>query len=81
MPSVGAFEAKTHLGELLERVAQGERITITKRGTPIATLVPPESAPRYDRGEVIAALKQFGVGRKLSEGVTVRDLIEEGRRF
>lgn len=42
---VGAYEAKTHLPKLLERVARGERITITKHGKPIATLVPAASAP------------------------------------
>ena len=42
MKEVGAFEAKTHLPELLNRVAQGERITITRRGKPVAQLVPVE---------------------------------------
>jgi len=37
---VGAYEAKTHLSELLEKVEAGEEITITKHGTPIARLVP-----------------------------------------
>ncbi|MEA2740609.1 MAG: hypothetical protein QOH05_3916 [Acetobacteraceae bacterium] len=40
MDTIGAFEAKTHLSSLLERVAKGERFTITRHGTPIAHLVP-----------------------------------------
>lgn len=40
---VGAFDAKTHLSQLLDRVAQGERIQITRRGRPVAQLVPCES--------------------------------------
>jgi len=40
MKSVGSFEAKTHLPQLLERVANGERILITNRGKPVAMLVP-----------------------------------------
>ena len=40
METVGAYEAKTHLTKLLERVAKGERITITKHGVPVATLQP-----------------------------------------
>ena len=40
MPEVGAYEAKTHLSELLERVSEGERIVITKHGTPVAVLAP-----------------------------------------
>ena len=40
MESVGSFEAKTHLPQLLERVANGEEFTITKHGKPVARLVP-----------------------------------------
>ena len=36
--TVGSYEAKTHLSALLERVARGETITITKHGVPVATL-------------------------------------------
>jgi len=38
--TVGAFEAKTHLSELLARVETGEQVTITKHGRPVARLVP-----------------------------------------
>ena len=38
--SVGAFEAKTRLSELLQRVESGEQVTITKHGRPVARLVP-----------------------------------------
>ena len=40
MREVGAFEAKTHLSALLESVQLGEQITITKRGKPVAQLMP-----------------------------------------
>jgi len=81
MKRVGAFEAKTYLPALLERVAKGERITITKHGTAVAMLVPVEGVPQADRKKVIDELKAFGKGRKLPRGKTVRDLINEGRRF
>jgi prevent-host-death family protein len=81
MSTIGSFEAKTHLPALLERVRKGEHITITRRGTPVAMLVPAEPQPRKDREEVIAALKAFGRGRALPKGTKIRDLIEEGRRF
>ncbi len=42
METVGAFEAKTHLSALLERVAKGESFTITRHGTPVAVLAPVE---------------------------------------
>jgi prevent-host-death family protein len=40
MSSIGAFEAKTHFAQLLERAERGEAITITRRGRPVARLVP-----------------------------------------
>jgi len=40
MPEIGAYEAKTHLPKLLERIQKGERFTITRHGRPVAELVP-----------------------------------------
>lgn len=75
---IGAYEAKTHLPALLERVARGEQITITRHGKPIARLVPiGRSDPDRRRGAV-EKLKEFAKGRTL--GVPVKQLIEEGRR-
>ncbi len=79
MATVGAYEAKTHLTQLLERVAKGERITITKHGVPVATLQPADSSKRTPVRDVIDQLKQFRRGHRL-EGLSIRDLIEEGRR-
>ncbi len=80
MQTVGAFEAKTHLSALLEKVAKGEKVMITRRGVPVAMLVPVQTSARKERAEVIRELMEFGRGRKL-RGMTIRDLIEEGRRF
>ena len=79
MRTVGAYEAKTHLSSLLDEVARGETITITKHGVPVARLVPPESAQRPDVGKVIEALREFRKGKTLG-GISIRELIEEGRR-
>ena len=46
MREVGAFEAKTHLSALLDEVARGEIIIITRRGRPVARLTAPESPDR-----------------------------------
>jgi prevent-host-death family protein len=81
MATVGAFEAKTHLPALLKRVEKGEEITITNRGVPVALLVPPRPRIKKDIDQVIAELKEFGKGRSLPPGMTIRDMIEEGRRF
>jgi prevent-host-death family protein len=79
METVGAFEAKTYFSALLERVLKGERITITRHGTPVARLVPVQPASRRDREQVIRELEEFGRGRSL-KGVSIRELIEQGRR-
>lgn len=80
MKTVGAYEAKTHLPKLLEEVAAGESITITKHGVPVARLVPPEEAPQRTTAELIAELREFRRNHKLGD-VTIRELIEEGRRY
>ena len=80
MITVGAYEAKTHLSELLEKVARGERVVITKHGVPVASLTATDQHATADVSETIAKLKEFGKGRSLG-GISVRDLIEEGRRY
>jgi prevent-host-death family protein len=79
MTTVGSLEAKTCLNELLERVSRGERISITEHGRTVAMLVPPP-AERSDVEDTIKKLVDFGKGRSL-HGVTIREMIEEGRRF
>ena len=81
MESVGAFEAQTHLPQLLQRVADGEEITITKHGKPVARLVPPLAAkPAPDVRAAVAAMKRFRKDRSL-RGLSIREVIGEGRLF
>jgi prevent-host-death family protein len=79
MDTIGTFEAKTHLTRLLDRVAAGEQITITRHGTPIARLVPVKPANSPHIRETIAKLKQFSKGQTLGD-LKVKDLINAGRR-
>jgi prevent-host-death family protein len=79
MSTVGAYEAKTHLPALLDRVEQGERIVITRRGVPVAVLVPVEAKASRDAASVVAELLEFRKGRKLAGG-RITDWIREGRR-
>jgi prevent-host-death family protein len=83
MTTVGTFEAKTHLTELLGRVAKGERILITNRGQPVAMLVPPESQKPQDVATVVEEMLRARdeAGPTLGKRLTVRQMIEEGRRF
>jgi prevent-host-death family protein len=80
MATVGSFEAKTHLSALLDRVAKGERITITKHGVPVAVLVPPAFEGAVDRRRAIQTLQKLGRKQSL-KGISLRELIETGRRF
>jgi prevent-host-death family protein len=61
MITVGAFEAKTHLSSLLDRVAEGEEVLITKHRMPVARLV---SAARIDRARVNDAYEKLRLLRK-----------------
>ena len=79
MDRVGAYEAKTHLSRLLERVAKGEWITITKHGQPVAVLRPVSDREQRALPEVIGDLRRFRRGQTL-QGISVREMIEEGRR-
>jgi prevent-host-death family protein len=79
--TVGSYEAKTHLSSLLERVSKGETITITKHGVPVANLVPIEvEKPKRDVKQVIAELLEFRKGHTLG-GLSIREMIDEGRRY
>ena len=79
MTTVGAFEAKTHLNALLERVSQGETIQITRRGVPIARLVPPDSKPAKDPRVVASEIRKLRKGLSLG-GISIKELINEGRK-
>lgn len=78
MITVGAFEAKTHFSTLLERVARGEEVLITRHGKPIARLVPEHVIDRERVSAAIARLKELAKGCRL-DGLSVRELRDEGR--
>ncbi|MFQ5713278.1 MAG: type II toxin-antitoxin system Phd/YefM family antitoxin [Candidatus Scalinduaceae bacterium] len=80
MKTVGSYEAKTHLPRLLEEVANGEKIIITKHGVAVAMLVSVQSKQKQDPKVVIQEIRSFRQGRSL-KGLSIREMIEEGRRF
>jgi prevent-host-death family protein len=67
------------LPRLLDEVAKGERITITKHGIPVAILVPPGTLPAPDVESLMQRMRELRKGNRL-DGVTIRELIEDGRR-
>ena len=79
---VGTFHAKTHFSQLLDRVARGEEITITKHDLPVARLVP---ANRPSREQVARIFQQMDALRQSlpqsKDKPGLKDLINEGRRF
>lgn len=76
--TIGAFEAKTKLGELLERVSQGGCFTITKHDRPVARLIGYRHDLAAQRAEATAAIcaqrERYTLG-----GLDARSLREEGR--
>ncbi|MDP2662365.1 MAG: type II toxin-antitoxin system prevent-host-death family antitoxin [Dehalococcoidia bacterium] len=79
MKAIGAYEAKTHLAQLLDEVARGETVTITRHGVPVAVLAPPHGKGLPDSSAAIAALRAFRRGITLG-GLSLREMIEQGRK-
>jgi prevent-host-death family protein len=77
MRTVGLFEAKQKLSELVERAKDGERIGITRRGKLAAYLVP--AKPVRSVKEIFEDIDVLRKRTKRVKGVTIRSLIEEGR--
>lgn len=78
--TIGAKDAKTRFTELLARVADGEEITITRHGSPVARLVPAypvSSAER--RREAVLAMRELASRNRL-DGLSIKELIAEGRK-
>jgi prevent-host-death family protein len=66
MDTIGAFEAKTHLSSLLDRVAKGEKFTITKHGKPLAQLVPVDQRNPEEIKVAIKRMEQLAAGQTLN---------------
>jgi len=77
MRKVGLFEAKQKLSELVERAAAGERIGITRRGKLAAIMVAAKN--QYDLSGIFENLEGIRRRARRVKGVSVKDLIEEGR--
>ena len=80
MKTIGAFEAKNRLSELLEAVENGEEIMITKHGRPVAKLVPVEKFDRARARDAVEWLIRTRKERSLG-GLSIVDMIKEGRKY
>jgi prevent-host-death family protein len=90
MAEIGAYEAKTHLPRLLERVQRGERFVITKHGQPIAELVPFSRRNAERIREALAEIRAVrkGLARRrvrlkavLRGAESLRDLAHQSHRY
>ena len=80
MAIVKAQEAKAQFSRLLDRVAQGEKITITRNGVPVATLIPAEKeTPRSTHAEIVEGMRELRKSVKPGPP-SVREMIAQGRR-
>jgi prevent-host-death family protein len=78
---IGAYEAKTHLGQLLDRVLAGERIVITRHGVEVAELIPARPVPGSERAKQAAQrIRELRKGRTTG-GMSIQDMIREGRKW
>lgn len=77
---VGAFEAKTHFSALLDEVQQGKTVVVTRYGTAVAKLCPVDELHTASTASVIAAMRASRRQQSLGPELSVRALMEEGRR-
>ena len=79
--TIGAFEAKTHFSQIIEKAEHGADFIITKRGKPVAKIIPFNKEKEMTFKEAVEKLKEF---RKLYRGepgsFNIREAIEDGRR-
>lgn len=77
--NIGSYEAKTHFAELLDRVASGERITITRHGTAVAVLEPAQ-APRGNVATLMASMRVLRASlQRPASAAEIREWTQEGR--
>ena len=81
METVGSFEAKTHLSALLDRVAKGETIIISRHGVPAAKLAPlAEPEQRMNHQQIVEEMR--ALRKRVKPGnMSLRNMINQGRRF
>ncbi len=77
MRTVGLFEAKQKLSEIVQRAAEGERIGITRRGKLAAMIVPVRSASNLEK--IFSEMEEIRKRVKRQKGFSAKSLIEEGR--
>lgn len=78
--SFGAFEAKTHFSNLLDRVEKGDRIIITRHGREVAILSPVQKRVAPNLPEIVERALAASKGVKWPKGMSTKDMINAGRK-
>jgi prevent-host-death family protein len=78
METVGIYEARTRLSELIDKVGEGEEVTVTRHGVPVARIIPVDGEKKLAVRDAIEAMKRFGRGKSL-RGLSLKKMIREGR--
>jgi prevent-host-death family protein len=77
---IGSFDAKTHLSSIIENVRKGNDYIITKRGKPVARLIPyKNNEDEIKIEEIISNLDS--IRKSIKEKVNIKESIVEGRKY
>ncbi|WP_241773680.1 type II toxin-antitoxin system Phd/YefM family antitoxin [Rickettsia asembonensis] len=71
------LEAKAHFSDLIQRVQDGEQITICKHNTPVAKIISITQKPKMDN--IVEQIREFSKGNTLTP-YTIKELRDEGRK-
>lgn len=77
--SIGAYETKTHLADLLRQVRGGQGFTITQRGEPVADLLPAGAGARRSGKAAALQMQRFMEEAPSSGAYDIESLLNEGR--
>ena len=80
MLTVGSYEAKTRLPELLRSVERGQSVTITRRGVPVARLVGVGPGAGEETGAIIARMMRARSARAAVSTDEILSARDQGRR-
>lgn len=79
LSTIGSYETKTHLADVLRRVRSGQGFTITQRGEPVADLLPAGAGLRRAGAQAAVRMQRFMSDAPLGEACDIRSLIQDGR--
>jgi len=79
---IGAFEAKTHFSQIIDRVEKGADYIVTRRGKPVAKIIPIEQKLEMSWEEILVKFKELRKNYRGEPGsFNIREAIEDGRKY